>query len=57
VLAESIQRFFWRIAPRTQLNTVMTKVHANSWEVTDALWSRVEPLVPQPARDPDIQLH
>gem|GEM_PF-6673355 len=28
----------------------MAKVHANSWEVTDAFWSRVEP---QPARDPD----
>ena len=30
----------------------MAKAHANSWEVTDEFWSRVEPLVPQPARDP-----
>ncbi len=33
----------------------MAKAHANSWEVTDEFWSRVEPLVPQPARDPDKQ--
>ena len=25
----------------------MAKAHANSWEVTDEFWSRVEPLVPQ----------
>lgn len=33
----------------------MTKAHANSWEVTDEFWSRVEPLVPQPVRDPGRQ--
>lgn len=30
----------------------MTKAHANSWEVTDEFWARVQPLVPQPQRDP-----
>ncbi len=30
----------------------MAKAHANSWEVTDDFWKRVEPLIPQPARDP-----
>jgi transposase len=33
----------------------MAKAHANSWEVTDAFWKRVEPLIPQPVRDPDKQ--
>lgn len=33
----------------------MAKAHTNSWEVTDEFWSRVQPLVPQPARDPDKQ--
>lgn len=33
----------------------MTKAHANSWEVTDEFWRRVEPLVRQPVRDPDKQ--
>ena len=31
----------------------MAKAHANSWEVTDAFWARVEPLVPKPQRDPN----
>ena len=30
----------------------MAKAHANSWEVTDEFWKRVEPLVPQSSRDP-----
>ncbi len=30
----------------------MTKAHAHSWVVTDEFWKRVEPVVPQPARDP-----
>lgn len=30
----------------------MASAHANSWEVADEFWLRVEPLVPQPARDP-----
>ena len=33
----------------------MAKVHAHSWEVTDEFWKRVEPLVPQPVRDPQKQ--
>ena len=33
----------------------MAKARASSWEVTDAFWQRVEPLVPQPARDPNKQ--
>lgn len=33
----------------------MTKAHAHSWEVTDEFWKRVEPLVPQPVRDPTKQ--
>lgn len=33
----------------------MAKARANSWEVTDEFWKRVEPLVPQPQRDPDKQ--
>lgn len=33
----------------------MAKAHASSWEVTDAFWQRVEPLVPKPARDPNKQ--
>ena len=33
----------------------MAKAHANSWEVTDDFWKRVEPLVPQPVRDPNKQ--
>ena len=33
----------------------MSKAHANSWEVTDEFWKRVEPLVPQPVRDPSKQ--
>ena len=31
----------------------MAKAHAHSWEVTDEFWARVEPLVPQPQRDPN----
>ena len=31
----------------------MAKAHANSWEVTDAFWARVQPLVPKPQRDPN----
>ena len=31
----------------------MTKAHANSWEVAEEFWERVEPLVPQPVRDPN----
>ena len=30
----------------------MAQAHANSWEVTDEFWARVEPLVPKPQRDP-----
>lgn len=30
----------------------MAKAHAHSWEMTDEFWKRVEPLVPQPGRDP-----
>ncbi|MBZ0226778.1 MAG: IS5 family transposase [Comamonas sp.] len=33
----------------------MAKAYANSWEVTDEFWKRVEPRVPQPVRDPDKQ--
>ena len=33
----------------------MAKAHAQSWEVTDEFWRRVEPLVPQPVRDPQKQ--
>ena len=33
----------------------MVKVRLNSWEVTDKVWTQVEPLVPQPVRDPDKQ--
>lgn len=33
----------------------MAKAHALSWEVTDEFWKRVEPLIPQPARDPTKQ--
>lgn len=33
----------------------MAKTHAQSWEVTDEFWKRVEPLIPQPARDPAKQ--
>ena len=33
----------------------MAKAHAHSWEVTDEFWQRVEPLVPQPVRDPNKQ--
>ncbi len=33
----------------------MAKAHANSWEVTDEFWKRVEPLIPQPTRDPARQ--
>lgn len=29
----------------------MTKAHANSWEVTDEFWERVEKLVPERVRD------
>ena len=31
----------------------MAKAHANSWEVTDEFWARVEPLVPKVQRDPN----
>ena len=31
----------------------MPKTRAHSWVVTDEFWSRVEPLVPQPVRDPN----
>lgn len=31
----------------------MGKKRADSWAVTDAFWQRVEPLIPQPSRDPD----
>ena len=30
----------------------MAKAHANSWQVTDEFWVRVQPLVPRPQRDP-----
>ncbi|MBB5017728.1 hypothetical protein HNQ59_000998 [Chitinivorax tropicus] len=30
----------------------MTKTRAHPWEVTDEFWKRVEPLIPQPSRDP-----
>lgn len=33
----------------------MAKAQADSWVVTDEFWKRVEPLVPQPARDPNKQ--
>ena len=33
----------------------MTKTHANSWEVTDEFWERVEKLVPERVRDPHKQ--
>ncbi len=33
----------------------MAKAHAHSWEVTDEFWKRVEPLIPQPVRDPNKQ--
>lgn len=31
----------------------MAKAHANSWEVRDVFWERVDPLVPNPQRDPN----
>jgi transposase len=31
----------------------MTKYKTKSWEVSDAFWSRVAPLVPPPKRDPN----
>ena len=31
----------------------MAKKHVDSWVVTDDFWSLVEPLVPQPTRDPN----
>jgi hypothetical protein len=33
----------------------MAKAHAHSLEVTDEVWKRVEPLVPQPVRVPQKQ--
>ena len=33
----------------------MAKTHANSWEVTDEFWERVEKLVPERVRDPHKQ--
>ncbi|MCY1366608.1 hypothetical protein D9M68_748860 [compost metagenome] len=33
----------------------MPKPKASSWEVTDEFWRRVEPLIPQPERDPAKQ--
>lgn len=33
----------------------MAKAQTHSWEVTDEFWSRVEPLVPKPVRDPNKQ--
>ena len=32
----------------------MAKAHASSWEVTDAFWQRVEPLVPKPPKSPKV---
>ncbi len=31
----------------------MAKARANSWQVTNEFWARVQPLVPQPQRDPN----
>ena len=33
----------------------MAKTHANSWDVTDEFWERVEKLVSERVRDPDKQ--